>query len=290
MMQKLLKVSLLAGVAGIHMLPQTVLLDTRRKFRARYGFDHKEVPIQENIQKRIVEVMDDLHLSEKERNAIKFFNVHDVDVYHAGLTQTGYGAIVGIPVNFEYQDVQSITDQTISLQYVSIDWSTEPAKQFRESLVLSENAQKFAIAWNILSVKYPDLYMMSTWAMNVLVVFAILDMALLSPYITKNRRLKVISIWIVVLVALHGSTNLIDSDHIQTINEILAVLGPEYIQGGIEYYEKLSKRNKALRILLGKRGEYLFTTDGSKISWFDINIPISRQLTYFNRALQIVTT
>lgn len=279
------------AVVGMKWYPQTVFLNMRRKLRARYGFDDKEIPIQEDIQQRIEKVMDDLKLSEINRKAIKFFNVHDVDVYHAGLTKAKRGAIIGIPANFEYENVESITDQTISLQYVSIDWNTEPAKQFRDSLVLSENAQKFAIALKILTVMYTSIELFGSYVLDGLVAVAIHDAAVLYLNISKNQRLKYASLWGVILfgtyILMSTTDRLIDNSIATKINSTLTALGSDYIQGGVEYYEKLSKRNKALRILLGERGKYLFTPDGNEFSWIiNKSAPISQQLNYFSQNLQ----
>ncbi|CAL7940677.1 unnamed protein product [Xylocopa violacea] len=263
----------------------------RKKYRARYGFDGEEIPIREDIQQTIQNVMDDLNVSERFRNTITFFNVHDVDIYHAGYTLTKFGAIIGIPVNFEYQKVESITDQTISLQYVSIDWSTEPAKQFRESLVLSENAKKFAIAWGILSVtslSYPNII---SYTPDVFLGYALYYLYFRKCDFAKYSKTVFLStICVLTIYTLLTVTDVILArGRTKSFNKQLTALGSDYIDGGAEYYEKLTKRNKALRILLGERGKYWFQSNGDKVTWFlNENRPISKQLRYFNAKKHIM--
>lgn len=46
-------------------------------------------------------------------------------------------------------------------------------------------------------------------------------------------------------------------------DDIVAQLGENYTEGGLEFYEKTLQRNKALRKLLGSKGEALYTYYGN---------------------------
>ncbi|XP_041478889.1 transmembrane protein 177-like [Lytechinus variegatus] len=48
------------------------------------------------------------------------------------------------------------------------------------------------------------------------------------------------------------------------VNQRLAAISDEYKMGGLEFYEKLLQKNRALRSLLGKRGEQLYTYYGNE--------------------------
>ena len=62
-------------------------------------------------------------------------------------------------------------------------------------------------------------------------------------------------------------------------------VGPDFAEGGIEYYQKLLARNRALRELLGDEGRRRFTPEGnyktSIANWIeDLTIPaVHRTLT-----------
>ncbi|CAK9799412.1 Transmembrane protein 177 [Anthophora quadrimaculata] len=282
----------IVAATATQLLPHSLFINKYRKLRARYGFDDREIPIQKNIKQRCKEVLDDVKLSESDRQRIQFFNVHDIDVFHAGSIRTKHGAIIGIPANFQYQNINNINDQTITIQNVLIDWDTNAGKQFQHSLILSENAQKFALAQRVLIVKQFDVFYQSI-AMLVDSCLGITAYEIIHAIFKLDKQRKINRFFYMIIIAF-GTTFcwLLTKDAIQNyrelqVNEELAKLGPQYIQGGAEYYEKLSERNKALRILLGNKGKQLFTHNGNESSLFrQKRLPISQQVDYFNSKLQ----
>ncbi|XP_043508500.1 transmembrane protein 177 [Frieseomelitta varia] len=286
--------------ASTQLLPHTYFLERYRKFRARYDFEDNEIPVREDIQRRFEEVVDDLNLScslkiEKER--IKLFNVHDIEVFHAGSLYTKSGGVVGIPANFEYENINSITDGTISIQYPALNWDLEAIKEFHTSLVLSENAQKFAMAREILKVAtFDPIYKFC----NVFgdMIIAIVGYDLLYSKLNGTKQQKVIqafciSITAIVTFFLTALTHsALDTYREKEVNEIMSKLDSKYIQGGVEYYEKLSQKNKALRVLLGTKGTYLYTPTGNQVGLFGIStkLPNSDQINYFQTRLQNISS
>lgn len=49
-----------------------------------------------------------------------------------------------------------------------------------------------------------------------------------------------------------------------SVDKQLCELGPDYIQSGVIFYEKLLQRNQALRELMGKEGEKKYTITGNE--------------------------
>lgn len=251
------------------------------------SYDTVEIPVREHIRQRFQEVLDDINLSEEYRKKIKLFNVHDVDVFHAGSVFSKHGAVIGVPANFEYKDLSYITDKTISFENSMVDWDSSAARKFRESLILSENAQKFAMALKTLTVKKAGpIYHTGSLVLDILLAEAIHITICSALQLTEKQRsarffcmgVCVIGAYILWLVTSTAINQVMESD----INKELVRLGPEYVQGGIEYYEKLSSRNQALRIILGEKGTYLFTTTGNETNWSRRRaIPISEQIAYF---------
>lgn len=69
----------------------------------------------------------------------------------------------------------------------------------------------------------------------------------------------------------------------------VAALGEEYVQGGVEYYEKILKRNIALRTLLGSQGEKRFTACGNDNTLFRTRtLPNTMRYDNMKKALQKV--
>ncbi|XP_071872406.1 transmembrane protein 177 [Bombus fervidus] len=290
-----IKATLIAGALTIQLSPQTFLLQQYRKIRARYDFENNEIPVRKDIQRRFKEVLDDVNVIYRPmitEERIKFFNVHDIEMFHAGTTYSKYGGLVGIPVNFEYNDINHVNNGNISIQSASFQWDAEATEEFHKSLVLSENAQKFAIARQILTVATFDPIIKSVNGMvDAILGIAVYELLRSKLKVTKQQRGKnalCMSIAAIGSLILTSSTNNeLDYYRETEVNEIMSKLSNEYIQGGVEYYEKLSQKNRALRVLLGHKGTYMYTPVGNQNTWFiKKKIPISEQINYFKQKMQ----
>ncbi|XP_043594430.1 transmembrane protein 177 [Bombus pyrosoma] len=289
------RVTLIAGAVTIQLLPQTSLLQQYRKIRARYDFENNEIPIRKDIERRFKEVLDDINLVYRPmipEERIKFFNVHDIEMFHGGSTYTKYGGLVGIPVNFEYNDIGQINNGNVSIQSASLQWDAEATEEFHKSLILSENAQKFAIAQQILKVVTfdPIIKSFNVFA-DAIIGIAAYEFLRSKLKVTKQQRAKnalCMSIAAIGTFILTSSThNELDYYRETEVNKIMSKLDDKYIQGGLEYYEKLSQKNRALRVLLGSKGTYMYTPVGNQTTWFiQKRIPISEQIDYFKEKMQ----
>ncbi|XP_003398945.1 transmembrane protein 177 [Bombus terrestris] len=289
------RVTLVAGATAIQLFPQTFLLGQYRKIRARYDFENNEIPIRKDIDRRIKDVLDDINLVYRPmipEERIKFFNVHDIEMFHAGTTYSKYGGLVGIPVNFEYNDISHINNGNISIQSASLQWDAEAIEEFYKSLVLSENAQKFAIAQQILKVTNfdPIVKGLSVFADAILGLGAY-ELLRSKLKVTKQQRGKNVLCMSIAAIGAFIFTLLTNNDlnyYRETeVNKIMSQIDDKYIQGGVEYYEKLLQRNRALRVLLGSKGTYMYTPVGNQTTWFiQKQIPISEQIDYFKQKMQ----
>ncbi|XP_043798734.1 transmembrane protein 177 [Apis laboriosa] len=290
-MKIFLEVAIASAVVSIQTLPQIWFLDYYRKFRSRYDFNNNEIPVRKDIQQKFQEVINDLHIPKSISEKIKLFNVYDINIFHAGTTYTKYGAIIGIPVNFEYDDIKNMTEQTITFRNIQVNWNPEINKEFQKSLILSKDAQKFLMARKILTITENYLlYEILDLSLNTIIGIIIYELLYLVLKVTKKQRGK--NIFCMSIATFTSSflwlltSNAQDYYKELQLNEKMATLNDKYIKGGIEYYEKLSKRNKALRVLLGEKGTYLFTSDGNENTFFEKSIPVSDQIDYFKAKIQ----
>lgn len=184
-----------------------------------------------------------------------------------------------------------MTEQTITFRNIQVNWNPEINKEFQKSLILSKDAQKFLMARKILTVTENYLlYEILDLSFNTLIGIIIYELLYLTLKVTKKQRGK--NIFCMSIATFTSgflcllTSNAQDYYRELQLNEKMAMLNDKYIKGGIEYYEKLSKRNKALRVLLGKKGTYLFTPNGDENTFFEKSIPISDQIDYFKAKIQ----
>lgn len=150
----------------------------------------------------------------------------------------------------------------------SVPWSTSGGERLKNSLILSQNAKKFAIARELHGIES-----------DPVVAHALVPSLALSIAYTIgfgiNRRLNLyarprsLRICLYVLASLFGygvyilGTDMGSVKKEATGDEAVGRMGKEYAEGGVEFYEKVLGRNIALRELMEKEGEALFTVMGN---------------------------
>ncbi|XP_071561366.1 transmembrane protein 177 [Temnothorax nylanderi] len=271
------------------LTPHTVFLKKYRYMVARYQMS-KEVPLGSKIQERIQKVMDDLKLPDDVRNAIKPFSVFGLDMLHAGTLNAKYGAILGIPVNFTNTAEQ--LRENLRIKEEPVDWTRQDARIFLKAVMLSEDAQKFAIAREILRIQAEEPYFNSL--VLVLTVAALWTLCSVVSYRFSLREgnatvrrifYAVFTLFGVILwlgVKDYRSNQLDKKD-----DEALCRLGAEYIKGGQEFYEKMLIRNRALRSLLGAEGKKIYTAYGNEETFLrQKHMPITHRKDFFDSHLR----
>ncbi|XP_053983703.1 transmembrane protein 177 [Hylaeus volcanicus] len=255
--------------SAVTIFPQTSGLELYRQFKAKYRLDQSEEPVKEKFKIMFEEVMNDLKLNQKQREKLRIFNVYGYDVFHAGTMLGKRGGVVGIPINFEYESVDTINKNDIKLSDKPIPWHQQEAKDFLESLVLSENAKKFALAREILKLRDNSIEMDTLrYLSHFLLLFFIYNTFHKGMKLSERKIARFMIASAACVGGIASFIGLYNSN--QNARDIkvdtkLSILGPEYIEGGKEFYEKLLKRNIALRTLLGENGKKLFTTNGNEI-------------------------
>ncbi|XP_011633818.1 transmembrane protein 177 [Pogonomyrmex barbatus] len=271
------------------LLPHTILLKRYRYVVATYRMG-KEEPLGFKVQEKIQRVMDDLKLPEDIRNTIKPFSVFGFDLFHAGTLNAKYGAILGIPVNFTKTNEHIRENLQIREEYM--DWTRPDAHNFLNASMLSENAQKFAIAREILRILAEEPYFDSFGlALTIATLWTLYN--IVSYRFRLRERSAITRFTFYTVFVMSGAlwwfgvkdyrSNRLDKEN----DEDLCNLGPEYIKGGQEFYEKLLIRNKALRSLLGTAGKRIFTAYGNEESFLrQKHIPITNRKDFFDSRLR----
>lgn len=242
------------ATAGLYALPSTIGLEECRKWFALYKYK-EEIPVHPNVLQRLKDVMQDLGLTEDEKNKIKPFSSVGYDTWHLGTTALSYGAILGIGSNLEYIDVPAINIEEMSILGEPVNWNRDDAQMFLKSCMLSEQAQKYLFARNILKIKSMSLDYEAT-ILHASVFSVCGANILLTEYLPPSKYSRIVRAFVRLATVFAGyfMWGLLYDRHDDEINkkndEEISKLGVLYITGGKEYYEKYLDRNLSFRTLL----------------------------------------
>lgn len=173
----------------------------------------------------------------------------------------------------------------------SVVWDSKEAKDFLESLVLSEKAQMYAMAREMRMAETMKLYFDSAYCtLGVYFTYAF------SQFINMRYNMYVKPVGIrLVMYGLVGSfwyTNYIfvkdftQLKYERKVDEELKHLNPIFVEGAIEFYGKILQRNKALRKLMGREGENMYSVHGNENYLLrQRHLPLVQRKAYFENTL-----
>lgn len=252
-------------------LPNSLLVEQSREFLQLFK-GGLPVPVSAETIQKINQVKSDLRLEEDVANRIpteKAFTVFGFDVLHIGSATFKTGALLGIPVNFSYKSSISEADKKkIVVGQQTVHWSSPEGLALESSLILSDSAQKYAIAREMAKANTHHVAIQT--GLNGAAVFVYYYLTY-----TFNRRANMFARPLklrVVLYSLLGSiaftTWLFLKDFTtyrweEKGDEKAASVSEEYAQGALEFYSKILQRNLAMRSLLGDEGPKLYTSSGN---------------------------
>lgn len=188
---------------------------------------------------------------------------------HGGSTALSNGAIVGLPITFSYDTVDDFKKEDLLVNLEQFDFQTAVGRDLLNSLILSEKAQKFAIAREIHACRTPYPYVFGSFAL----LGTLLSYSLASAMNTKfdlfrlPRTIRVIMYVLTSAIGLTTYCMVKDATNYyydKVADESACEMGKDYILGGIEFYEKIMARNVALRSALGEKGKKLYTSFGNE--------------------------
>lgn len=150
-----------------------------------------------------------------------------------------------------------------------VDWSSEAGKKLADSMILPEKVQEFAICREILATQNSKVYLQSTYP------FASLFLAYnLSQAVNKKFNLYAAPVGVRgILYTLTGLfslgvycflTDFTEVTYETIIDKQLIEADPEFAECGVIFYDKILKRNQALRELMGKEGERKYSKLGNE--------------------------
>ena len=194
----------------------------------------------------------------------------------SGFKNLKQSPVVGIPKQYLCYNVFEVEDLEIKFDINStkvVDANGGPNEwAFLESLVLSEEAKKFDIArclyviednWALGQVCIPPIFVLLGYLACFSVYFWLFkDKKVTYRHMYKWQVTGIVATWILCKF----TQSLYNYTMFKSIDKKAASLSKEYALGAIEYCKKIKQSNQALRILLGKKGERMYTIDGDYAS------------------------
>lgn len=188
--------------------------------------------------------------------------------FAGGLNQS----LIGLPRNFFCRTAEEVSSHDLRLRRFGKTLMFEeldPTEiKLLESMIYSENSKKFVIAWHLS-------YLRNNWAFYqcALPPFFTLVGYYLSYHLPRLLfRAKPVTTVKILGFAAFGmviawlmcrvSKAALQCRICDQADMEAASISDAYAAGGVELYDKLLQENKAMRILLGRRGENMYTNDG----------------------------
>jgi hypothetical protein len=179
----------------------------------------------------------------------------------AGSAKYKFGGLLGIPVNYTYESVADIEKNEIKLRGESVDWNSPGGKQLEQALILVEDEQVFGMAKDISDMTSHKILFKSVFPpATLMMVYA------MAAFI--NHRLKLFSKPFAVRGLMYGLVSVYGfgvwsflNDYTEVSFEIetdkkMASLGNDVIDAGVRFYDKLLKKNIAIRNITNDTSTY----------------------------------
>ncbi|XP_055460613.1 transmembrane protein 177 [Psammomys obesus] len=240
----------------------------------QYWPQGQPAPLSPQLQSLFQEVLQDMGVPSG--HFYKPFTAFTFQPVSAGFPRFPTGAMVGIPAVFLGDPVTNI-DHTVIIHGQRVDWQSPGGTRLKNSLTLSHDAQKFALAKEVVYLESSMAALQSlpapaclagTWAITVGTKHAL---GLYGGPMSLRAAFNLVAIVVGFVVYTFSK----DSLHVALegwLDRRTASLSAAYAQGGVEFYEKILSGNLALRSLLGRQGEKLYTPSGNIVPrhWFRI--------------------
>lgn len=250
-------------------LPQTYLIH-KLKNLVQLNERGKPAEVPENLKTLFDEVLDDLEFKDFERNVVEPFMVCSFKPFKAGILHSHTGGIIGIPWHFTYDDILDVKIPRLSLFKMPVDTSRLETEALAESLVLSRDAKKFAIAHELCLLRESECMLNSVLASAFCLISYSMSQVAKQKFQLYTKSLSLRLLLYTTSGFVGAALYFMQKDYFnkkveRNIDAELAKLNNSYLQGGLEYYSKVMKTNMALRELLDDYGDKTYDTKGDVV-------------------------
>ncbi|XP_062550674.1 transmembrane protein 177-like [Armigeres subalbatus] len=247
--------TLTIGLFAGHYLPHTIGIGYYKElFQAYKNGEQRQVS--DKLQQRFNRAVQLLNLSNIERKYVSPFMVYGFDVSNAGSMKARFGGVVGIPINFQYDNSTDIEKSDMLIGNRKVDWASEGGKLLDECLILSEDEQVFGIAREILTLN-TNKRLIQAIIPTVSWFFTYSAASSINQRCNFYVRPLSLRLMLYAICSLFGyglysfSQDMTEIYYDTDVDKQLAALGPEVVDAGARFYDKVLKKNVAVRKLTG---------------------------------------
>ncbi|XP_025713242.1 transmembrane protein 177 [Callorhinus ursinus] len=262
-----------AGLFGAH-ISYHLVPDPVMQWLYQYWPQGQPAPLSPELQGLFQEVLQDIGVPSG--HSYKAFTTFTFQPVSAGFPRLPAGAVVGIPATF-LGGMLINTDHPVVVHGHKVNWQSPAGARLRDALTLSHDAQKFALAKEVVYVESGAAALQAlpapaclagTWALGVGAKHALGLYGGPMNLRAAFNLLAAVAGFVAYALSADSLTHALEA----WLDRRTATLSAAYARGGVEFYEKLLSGNVALRSLLGGPGEKLYTPSGNIVPrhWFRI--------------------
>ncbi|NXG79601.1 TM177 protein, partial [Baryphthengus martii] len=197
----------------------------------------------------------------------------------AGIPWLPAGSLVGIPPNFDStdEDKKGITNHVVVINGKKVDWESNAGVALKEALTFSREAQKFALAREVVYLQNGSPLASAVVAPACLAgtflcgkgVKQLLGLSA-GPMILRSIRNLITAAG--GLMCYYVSYDAVTYHLDCRADRKAAAISKDYARGGVEFYDKILSRNRILRGLMGEQGTKVYAPSGNLFPrhWFRI--------------------
>lgn len=229
------------------------------------------------------QVLHDSNLKEEQKQKLRFFYTIGYEMFHAGGLDSPWGAIVGIP--FTLQDMKDIDFSELKIRGKdTLDWILE-APDLADALTLTDKARKFAIMQEIYSCNLKDTAINALIGAGCVLIparFAAVMNVRNNAFEKFNfgkRCSRYFLLYIGGFILYRCLKDPLRHFSAEKSDRLTAETSPDYLDGGIEYYQQMLERNKVLGELLNSSLKTIYDKNGNE-HYFILTpkLPITKRL------------
>ncbi|XP_054828033.1 transmembrane protein 177 [Eublepharis macularius] len=264
---------LIASCAGLFGANLTFHIIPQKTFKPLYQAWATGQPdeLSGNLQSLFQDILSVIQVkSENCYQAFAAFSFHPVS---AGISWFPAGCVVGIPASFDV--TASDEHRIVMIEGKEVDWKSTEGLALKEALTLSLEAQKFAIAREVM-------YLQNN---GPLIHAAVAPICLAGTYVSGVAIKQLLGLYsgpmvvrglynlAIAMIGFMGYCLLYDTvsravDY--RTDRSTATISTDFAKGGVEFYNKTLAQNKTFRMLMGKQGEKTYAPNGNLFPryWF----------------------